>query len=69
MKGPPTVPYDVRGIQNAGWPTEREFYGHGAPMVVDGVTSIQEDGNAVYRAKWGRSVSLLKILTYAKCGK
>jgi len=26
-------------------------------MVVDGVTPIQGDGNAVYRAKWDRYIS------------
>jgi hypothetical protein len=54
MSDTPTATYDVHGIRKAGWPTGRESYGHGAPMVVDGVTSIQGDGNAVHRAKWGR---------------
>jgi hypothetical protein len=46
-----------------------DAYGHRVLMVVDGVTPIRGDGNAVYRAKQDRSVSLLRILTYAKCGK
>ncbi len=31
--------------------------GHGVPIVVDGVTPIQGDGNAVHRAKWDRQVN------------
>ncbi len=41
MNDIPTLVYHVSYIRNAGWPTGRESYGHGVPMVVDGVTSIQ----------------------------
>jgi hypothetical protein len=54
MNGVPTSVYDVQRIRNAGWPTGRESYGHGILVVVDGVTPIQEDGNAVHRAKQER---------------
>ena len=47
----------VLHVRNAGWPTGRESYGHGVPMVVDGVTPIQGDGHAGHRAKWDRLVS------------
>ncbi len=57
MNGTPKLVYDVSFVRNAGWPTGRESYGHGVPIVVDGVTSIQGDGNAVHRAKWDRRVS------------
>ena len=49
---------DVSPVRNVGWPTRRESHGHGVPMVVDGVTSIQGDGNAVHRAKWDREARL-----------
>jgi hypothetical protein len=54
MSGASTSVYDVSCDWNAGWPTGRESYGHGVPIVVDGVTPIQGDGNAVHRAKWDR---------------
>ena len=63
MSAPPTVSSDVHGIRNAGWPTEREFQGHGVLMVVGGVTPSQGDGNADYRAKQDRSMSGLEIVT------
>jgi hypothetical protein len=69
MNDVPTVAYDVVCIRKAGWPTGGDAYGHGVLMVVDGVTPIQGDGNAVRRAKQDRPISLLRILTYAKCGK
>ncbi len=47
----------VAPVRNTGWPTGRESYGHGVPIVVDGVTSIQGDGNTVHRAKWDRLLS------------
>ena len=57
MNDTPKATYDVHCIRNAGWPTGRESYGHGAPIVVDGVTPIQGDGNAVHRAKQDRWVT------------
>ena len=54
MNDIPTLSYDVSYVRNAGWPTGRESYGHGVLMVVDGVTPIQGDGNADYRAKQDR---------------
>jgi len=51
MSGAPTSVFDVRFVRNAGWPTGRESYGHGVPIVVVGVTTYQGDGNAVHRAK------------------
>jgi len=48
-------PENVYHVRNAGWPTGREPHGHGASIVVVGVTSYQGDGNAEYRAKGGRS--------------
>ncbi len=57
MSGVPTVIYNVQRVRNMGLPTGRESYGNGVPIVVDGVTPIQGDGNAVYRAKWNRQVT------------
>lgn len=48
-------PENVYDVRNAGWPTGREPQGHGASIVVVGVTPYQGDGNADYRAKGGRS--------------
>ena len=69
MNGVPTSVYDVAFVRKAGWPTGRESYGHGVLMVVDGVTPIQGDGNAVYRAKQDRLVSQYgERKRPAKCG-
>ena len=57
MNDIPTSAYDIQNIRNAGWPTGGDAYGHGNPIVVDGVTPIQGDGNAVYRAKGVREIS------------
>jgi hypothetical protein len=68
MSGAPTSVYNVSFVRNAGWPTGRESYGHGVLMVVDGVTPIQGDGNAVHRAKQDRRVSTYGgRLRSAKC--
>jgi len=37
-----------------GWPTGREPYGHGAAIVVVGVTPHQGAGSTAHRAKGGR---------------
>ena len=63
MNGVPTSVYDVHGIRKTGWPTGGDAYGHGVLMVVVGVTPHQGDGNADYRAKQDRSVSLRRELS------
>ncbi len=68
MNGVPTSVYDVSFVRKTGWPTGGDVYGHGVLMVVDGVTSIQGDGNAVHRAKQDRSVNLMRTRwRNAKC--
>ncbi len=57
MNGTPTLVYGVSFVRNAGWPTGRESYGYGVPILVVGVTPHQGDGNAVHRAKWDRLMS------------
>jgi len=41
MSGRPTARSDVRQRRTAGWPTAHEGQGHGAPIVVVGVTPHQ----------------------------
>src|SRR5436190_7677712 len=41
MSGRPTSRWHVRRRRTAGWPTGREPYGHGVPVVVAGVTTCQ----------------------------
>src|SRR3954451_3079773 len=41
MSGRPTSRWHVRRRRTAGWPTGRERYGHGVPVVVAGVTTCQ----------------------------
>jgi hypothetical protein len=53
-------PEHVCHVRNAGWPTGREPHGHGASVVVVGVTPYQGDGNAGYRAKGGREATTKK---------
>jgi hypothetical protein len=54
MNGGPTSVYNVQSIRNAGWPTGGDSYGHRVLIVVEGVTPIQGDGHADYRAKQDR---------------
>jgi hypothetical protein len=54
MNDIPTSAYSVHGIRKAGWPTGGDAYGHRVLVVVDGVTPIQGDGNAVHRAMQDR---------------
>src|SRR3954465_1151746 len=41
MSGRPTSRWHVRRRRTAGWPTGREPYGDGVPIVVAGVTTCQ----------------------------
>jgi hypothetical protein len=54
MNAIPKTVLHVYHARNAGWPTEREFYGHGVIIVVVGVTPHQGDGNTECRAKGDR---------------
>ena len=56
----PKGTYHGLDVSTAGWPKERELYGHGAPIVV---RACCNDG---YMAKGGRS-SRYGIARYAKC--
>jgi hypothetical protein len=64
-RGAYTMLVDVREIRNVESPTGREPYGEGALTVVDGVTTIQGDGNAVHRAIGGRETIEWGWFTYA----
>ena len=69
MSDIPTSVYDVQSIQNTGWPTGGDAYGHGVLVVVDGVTSIQGDRESRSQGEAGQAVSLLGTQwRYAKCG-
>ena len=54
MSKTPKSVYYVSIVRNTGSPKGRESQGDGVLIVVDGVTSIQGDGSADYRAKQDR---------------
>jgi hypothetical protein len=54
MSKTPKLAYHVSMVRNTGSPKGRESQGDGVLIVVDGVTSIQGDGSADYRAKQDR---------------